>query len=57
MKPEEARRCIPQSAYTTAWCAMQPKQLENFMKLRLDSHAQKEIRLVAGAVQELLKGE
>ena len=57
VKPEEARRCIPQSAYTTAWCAMQPKQLENFMKLRLDSHAQKEIRLVAGAVQELLKGE
>ena len=57
VKPEEARRIIPQAAYTTAWCAMQPKQLENFMKLRLDSHAQKEIRLVAEAVQELLKGE
>ena len=57
VKPEEARRIIPQAAYTTAWCAMQPKQLDNFLKLRLDSHAQKEIRLVAGAVQELLKGE
>ena len=53
VKPEEARRIIPQAAYTTAWCAMQPKQLENFLKLRLDSHAQKEIRLVAEAIQEL----
>lgn len=53
VKPEEARRIIPQAAYTTAWCAMQPKQLENFFKLRLDSHAQKEIRLVAEAIQEL----
>lgn len=57
IKPEEARRIIPQAAYTTAWCAMQPKQLENFLKLRLDSHAQKEIRLVAEAVVELIKGE
>ena len=55
VKPEEARRIIPQAAYTTAWCAMQPKQLENFMKLRLDAHAQKEIRLVAEATQELLQ--
>ena len=55
VKPEEARRIIPQAAYTTAWCAMQPKQLENFLKLRLDSHAQKEIRLVAEAIQELLQ--
>ena len=55
VKPEEARRIIPQAAYTTAWCAMQPKQLENFLKLRLDSHAQKEIRFVAEAVQELIK--
>lgn len=55
VKPEEARRIIPQAAYTTAWSAMQPKQLENFMKLRLDSHAQKEIRLVAEATQELLQ--
>ena len=57
IKPEEARRIIPQAAYTTAWCALQPKQLENFLKLRLDSHAQKEIRLVAEAVVELIKGE
>ena len=54
VKPEEARRIIPQAAYTTAWCAMQPKQLENFLKLRLDSHAQKEIRLVAETLQELI---
>lgn len=54
VKPEEARRIIPQAAYTTAWCAMQPKQLENFLKLRLDLHAQKEIRLVAESIEELL---
>lgn len=54
VKPEEARRCIPQSAYTTAWCAMQPKQLDNFFKLRLDSHAQAEIRKTAEAIKELL---
>lgn len=57
IKPEEARRIIPQAAYTTAWCALQPKQLDNFLKLRLDSHAQKEIRLVAEAIVELIKGE
>lgn len=54
VKPEEARRIIPQAAYTTAWCAFQPTQLDNFFKLRLDSHAQKEIRLVAEAMKELI---
>ena len=54
VKPEEARRIIPQACYTTAWCAFQPTQLDNFFKLRLDSHAQKEIRLVAEAMKELI---
>lgn len=54
VKPEEARRIIPQAAYTTAWCAFQPTQLENFFKLRLDSHAQKEIRLLAKAMKFMI---
>lgn len=54
VKPEEARRIIPQACYTTAWCAFQPTHLDNFFKLRLDSHAQKEIRLVAEAMKELI---
>jgi len=53
IKPEEARRCLPQSMYTTIWSAWQPKQLENFYKLRLNSHAQKEIRCLAENMKEL----
>ena len=55
VKPEEARRIIPQACYTTAWFAMQPKQLDNFFKLRLDSHAQKEIRLLSEAMKDILE--
>lgn len=57
VKPEEARRIIPQAAYTTAWCAFQPSQLDNFMKLRLKQSAQKEVRIVAKAMHKLLTGE
>jgi len=53
VKPEEARRCLPQSMYTTIWSAWQPKRLENFYKLRLNSHAQKEIRWLAEAMKDL----
>jgi len=54
VKPEEARRCLPQSMYTTVWSAWQPAQLSNFFKLRLDKHAQHEIRHLAQAKQQLL---
>ncbi|HKM19491.1 MAG TPA: FAD-dependent thymidylate synthase [Aliarcobacter sp.] len=54
VKPEEARRILPQGLYTEIWGAYQPKQLDNFFKLRLDKSAQKEIRLVAEAMQELI---
>lgn len=57
VKPEEARRIIPQACYTTAWCAFQPAQLDNFFKLRLDSHAQKEIIKTAEAMKELIEKE
>lgn len=54
IKPQVARGIIPQCAYTNAWCAFQSKQLENFMKLRLKTSAQKEVRLVAEAMKKIL---
>ena len=54
VKPQEARRIIPQAAYTQIWGAFQPKQLENYFKLRLDESSQWEIRQTAIAMKELL---
>lgn len=53
IKPQVARGIIPQCAYTVAWCAMQPKQFDSFIKLRTDSHAQWEINQLANAMLEL----
>ena len=53
IKPEEARRILPQAMMTTIWGSFQPTQLDNFFTLRLDSHAQREIRLVAEAMKEI----
>ena len=55
IKPQEARRVIPQSAYTDLWIGFQPKQLDNFIKLRLDSHSQHEVYKVAENMVECLK--
>ena len=55
VKPQEARRVIPQMGYTQIWGAFMPKQLDNYFKLRLDEHAQWEIRQTALAMQELLR--
>lgn len=54
IKPEVARGIIPQCAYTIAWCAFQPKQLESYFELRLDKTAQHEIRLVSEAMKSLV---
>ena len=54
VKPQEARRIIPQAAYTQIWGAFQPKQLENYFKLRLDESSQWEIRQTAIAMKELI---
>lgn len=53
IKPEEARRIIPQGMQTIIWGAFQPRQLENFYRLRLDPKAQVEIREVATAMLSL----
>lgn len=55
IKPEVARGIIPQCAYTIAWCAFQPKQLESYFELRLEESAQKEIRLVSEAMKSLVE--
>lgn len=52
VKPEEARRILPQAMYTTIWSAWLPSQLESFYTLRLDSHAQSEIRELAAAMKQ-----
>lgn len=57
VNPEEARRIIPQAAYSTVWAAFMPMHLENYFKLRLDSHAQWEIRQTAIAMNELISKE
>ena len=51
IKPQEARRVIPQMGYTQIWGAFMPKQLDNYFKLRLDEHSQWEIRMVAEAMK------
>jgi len=55
VKPQEARRIIPQAAYTQIWAGFMPSQLDNFFKLRLDSHAQWEIRKVAEGMKKLVE--
>ena len=57
IKPQEARRIIPQAAYTQIWGAFMPKQLDNYFKLRLDESSQWEIRQTAIAMQELINKE
>lgn len=53
VKPEEARRIIPQSMFTQVWSAWQPSQLANLYKLRCDKHAQSEINHLCTTMQEL----
>ncbi|MFW3372064.1 FAD-dependent thymidylate synthase [Aliarcobacter butzleri] len=55
VKPQEARRIIPQAGYSQIWGAFQPTQLANYFRLRDDSHAQWEIRQTALAMKELLE--
>ena len=54
VKPEEARRILPQAMMTTIWGAFMPKQLDNYFKLRLHKTAQQEIQDVAKAMHNLI---
>ena len=50
VKPQEARRIIPQAGYTQIWGAFQPSQLKNYLELRLDKASQWEIQQTALAM-------
>lgn len=54
-KPEIARGVIPMAAYTDFYAMTDIPGLKNFFRLRLDNHAQYEIRVVAEAMKEILK--
>lgn len=55
VKPEEARRIIPQAAMTDFWGAFDREGLINFIKLRSDSHAQFEIRNISTSIEAILE--
>lgn len=52
---ELARNVLPVSIYTRMYCTMNLHNLFHFLRLRMDSHAQKEIRVFAEAMFELVK--
>lgn len=47
VKPQDARRIIPQGAYTEIWTGMMPRVLDNMLKLRTKSKTQWEFRQLA----------
>ena len=52
---EQARKDLPLSTYTEAYWKCDLHNIFNFLRLRLDSHAQLEIRLYAQAMYEIVK--
>lgn len=52
---EQARKDLPLSTYTMAYWKIDLHNLLHFLSLRLDSHAQLEIRLYAQAIAEIVK--
>lgn len=52
---EQARKDLPLSTYTMAYWKMDLHNLFHFLSLRMDSHAQLEIRQYANAIGELVK--
>lgn len=54
-KAEEARVVLPLGLMTEFYWRIDARNLFNFLKLRLDNHAQKNIRVVANEIMEILK--
>lgn len=52
---EQARNILPLSTYTEMYWKCDLRNLFNFLKLRLDSHAQQEIRELANAMYQIVK--
>ncbi len=53
---EQARKDLPLSTYTESYWKMDLHNLFHFLKLRLDQHAQYEIREYAKAIAQIVKG-
>jgi len=52
---EQARKDLPLSTYTRAYWKCDLHNIFNFLRLRMDSHAQLEIRLYANSMFEIVK--
>lgn len=52
---EQARKDLPLSTYTEAYWKCDLRNIFNFLSLRMDNHAQKEIREYANAMYEIVK--
>lgn len=52
--PEQARMILPQSMYTEFYMTGNLRNWAHFLKLRLDGHAQLEVRQIAGPIANLL---
>jgi len=52
---EQARKDLPLSTYTEAYWKCDLHNIFNFLRLRMDNHAQLEIRLYAQAMYEIVK--
>jgi thymidylate synthase (FAD) len=50
---ERARSVLPSSLYKEFWWTVNARSLMNFLELRTDEHAQREIRLYAQALEEM----
>jgi len=55
VKPEDARRIIPQAMLTDIWSGFRKSQLTNYLNLRTDSHTQYEFRLLAKTIKSFIK--
>jgi thymidylate synthase (FAD) len=53
---EQARKDLPLSTYTEAYWKIDGNNLFHFLGLRMDSHAQLEIRTYANAIAKLIQG-
>lgn len=54
IKPEIARTILPLSLYTQIWMQGDIYCINNFLSLRLSEHAQREIRLLANIIKEIV---
>ena len=52
---EQARGVLPQNMMTTFYCTMNMRNALHFLSLRMESHAQWEIRVYANAIHDILK--